>query len=79
MLYGIVPLQYITLGLFLYKITSTTQPAIDMARKKVVMGLLCGTFGINVGPELGHRTNRLEQVMAKAMLLTSLYLQFFIN
>jgi alkane 1-monooxygenase len=79
MLYGIVPLQYIALGLYLYNITNTTQPAIDMAGKTAVMGLLCGTFGINVGHELGHRTHRLEQSMAKALLLTSLYMHFFIE
>jgi len=42
-----------------------------------VMGLLCGTFGINVGHELGHRVNKFEQVLAKALLLTSLYMHFF--
>jgi len=43
------------------------------------MGLLCGTFGINIGHELGHRVNRFEQVLAKASLLTSLYMHFFIE
>ena len=41
------------------------------------MGLLCGTFGINVGHELGHRVNKFEQTLAKALLLTSLYMHFF--
>lgn len=79
MLYGIVPLQYFALGLFLYNVTYTTQPAIDIAGKTAVMGLLCGTFGINVGHELGHRTNRFEQLLAKTLLLTSLYMHFFIE
>jgi alkane 1-monooxygenase len=43
------------------------------------MGLLCGTFGINVAHELGHRVNKLEQFLAKALLLTSLYMHFFIE
>jgi alkane 1-monooxygenase len=43
------------------------------------MGLLCGTFGINVGHELGHRINQFEQWLAKASLLTSLYTHFFIE
>lgn len=43
------------------------------------MGLLCGTFGINVGHELGHRSNRFEQLLAKALLLSSLYMHFFIE
>jgi alkane 1-monooxygenase len=45
----------------------------------MVMGLLCGTFGINVGHELGHRADKMEQRLAKALLLTSLYMHFFIE
>jgi alkane 1-monooxygenase len=79
MLYGIVPLQYGALGLFLYNVTYIPQPLIDVAGKTAVMGLLCGTFGINVGHELGHRTTPFEQFLAKALLLTSLYMHFFIE
>ena len=79
LLYLILPLQYVALGTFLYNLTYTPQPLVDIAGKTAVMGLLCGTFGINVGHELGHRANRLEQFLAKALLLTSLYLHFFIE
>lgn len=51
----------------------------DIAGRIWVMGLLCGTFGINVGHELGHRVNKFEQVLAKALLLTSLYMHFLQN
>jgi alkane 1-monooxygenase len=43
------------------------------------MGLLCGTFGINVAHELGHRVNKFEQTLAKLLLLTSLYMHFYID
>jgi alkane 1-monooxygenase len=43
------------------------------------MGLLCATFGINVAHELGHRVNKMEQTFAKLLLLTSLYMHFFIE
>jgi alkane 1-monooxygenase len=43
------------------------------------MGLLCGVFGINVGHELGHRVNPFEQTLAKMLLLTSLYMHFYIE
>jgi alkane 1-monooxygenase len=43
------------------------------------MGLLCGTFGINVGHELGHRVNPFEQTLARLLLLSSLYMHFFIE
>lgn len=49
----------------------------DIAGSILVMGLLCGTFGINVGHELGHRVNLVERALAKALLLTSLYMHFF--
>lgn len=79
MLYLIVPLQFFALGLFLYQVAFRHQPAIDIAGKTLVMGLLCGTFGINVGHELGHRSHKGEQFLAKLLLLTSLYLHFFIE
>jgi alkane 1-monooxygenase len=79
LLYMIVPLQYFSLGCFLYNITYATEQGIDMIGKTMVMGLLCGTFGINVGHELGHRINKFEQFLAKALLLTSLYMHFFIE
>src|SRR5437868_5250273 len=43
------------------------------------MGLLCGSLGINVAHELGHRVNTFEQFLAKSLLLTSLYMHFFIE
>jgi alkane 1-monooxygenase len=79
LLYMIVPLQYLALGCFFYNITFHQQSWIDVAGKTAVMGLLCGTFGINVGHELGHRTNKFEQFLAKALLLSSLYTHFFIE
>jgi alkane 1-monooxygenase len=43
------------------------------------MGLLCGTFGVNVGHELGHRIKPFEQTLAKISLLSSLYMHFIIE
>lgn len=79
MLYLIVPLQAFALGLFLYNVSHVQQSSIDIAGKTAVMGLLCGTFGINVGHELGHRVNKSEQALAKMLLLSSLYMHFFIE
>ena len=79
LLYMVVPLQYFALFLFLYSIAYQQQPWIDIAGKTLVMGLLCGVMGINVGHELGHRTNRFEKFLAKSLLLTSLYMHFFIE
>jgi alkane 1-monooxygenase len=79
MLYLIVPLQYGALGLFLYAVTRGGWSVGDLAGKTLVMGLLCGTFGINVGHELGHRKNRVERFLAKMLLLSSLYMHFYIE
>ena len=79
LLYMIVPMQYVALFLFM---NSFTQEGIEgwmIAGRIFVMGLLCGTFGINVGHELGHRTVRFEQQLAKTLLLTSLYMHFYIE
>ena len=39
------------------------------------MGTLCG-HSINIAHELGHRSNKFEQFLAKILLLTSLYMHF---
>jgi alkane 1-monooxygenase len=43
------------------------------------MGVSCATLGINVAHELGHRHKAHEKVMAKLLLLTSLYMHFIIE
>ena len=47
--------------------------------KVVGMGILCGSYGINVAHELGHRTNKWEQRLAQSLLLSSLSMHFFIE
>lgn len=79
LLYAVVLFQYAALFLCLI---SLTQPQLDIASRIgriITMGLLCGIFGINVGHELGHRSNRMEQFFAKLLLLTSQYLHFFVE
>jgi len=78
-LYLIVPLQYYALYLFFTSIQDPTLTTWEHVGRIVVMGLLCGTFGINVGHELGHRRNLYERNLAKALLLTSLYMHFYIE
>ena len=77
LLYLIVVLQYILLIKFLFAMSRDAMTWYDIVGRIWVMGLLCGTFGINVGHELGHRVNRFEQALAKSLLLTSLYMHFF--
>lgn len=78
-LYLIVPCQYLALFLFLQQVVQPGLRWWEVAGMISGMGLACGTFGINVGHELGHRQARSEQWLAKALLLTSLYTHFFIE
>lgn len=78
-LYLIVLLLFPTLWLFLESMRDPMLTSWERAGRIGSMGMLCGTFGINVGHELGHRHKRYEQWLAKASLLTSLYMHFFIE
>lgn len=79
LLYLVVLIQLPTLFFFLYAFTITALQPIDVFGRILSMGILCGTFGINVGHELGHRKNKFEQNLAKLSLLSSLYMHFFIE
>jgi alkane 1-monooxygenase len=77
--YLIVPVQFALLGLFLYRITQFDHTWIEYAGMTLSMGLCCGVLGINVAHELGHRVNKGEQFLGQSLLLTSLYMHFFIE
>jgi alkane 1-monooxygenase len=78
MVYIIVPAQWGLVGLFLFALQQELS-AYELIGKIVTLGIACGIFGINVGHELGHRSTKHEQWMAKALLLTSQYMHFFIE
>ncbi len=79
LLYLMVFIQFVALFIFLSAMQNNELLWWEIAGRICSMGLLCGTFGINVAHELGHRVNKYEQVFAKALLLTSLYMHFFIE
>jgi len=79
LLYTIPVLQYAALVFFLFSLRQPDLTWIDYAGRISAMGLLCGIFGINVGHELGHRKNKMEQWFAKGLLLSSQYMHFFIE
>ncbi|MBL7942381.1 MAG: alkane 1-monooxygenase [Flavobacteriales bacterium] len=58
---------------------STSGFSAECAGHIASMGLMCGVYGINVAHELGHRPSRFEQLLSKTMLLSSLYMHFFIE
>lgn len=79
MLYIIVPFQFAALFYFLESVSGSSLRWWELTGRIMSMGLLCGTFGINVAHELGHRVNKYEQFLAKALLSTSLYMHFIIE
>ncbi len=79
LLYINVPLFYVILVVFFVVISSTDLQTYELVGLILSNGIIGGTLGINVAHELGHRSSRVEQVLAKALLLPNLYLHFFIE
>jgi alkane 1-monooxygenase len=75
----IVPAQWALMIIFLFKVGDAALPLWERLGLISAMGIGCGVFGINVGHELGHRNTWYEQLMSKMLLLSSLYLHFFIE
>jgi alkane 1-monooxygenase len=78
-LYAAVIMKYYSLWVFFNSLKQEQLSTIDIIGRVLSMGLLCAAFGINVAHELGHRVNKMEQTFAKMLLLTSLYMHFFIE
>jgi alkane 1-monooxygenase len=77
--YATVPVQFALLGFFLYRVGFTSVGGWEIAAMAISMGMSCGALGINAAHELGHRRRPIEKKMAKALLLTSLYMHFIIE
>lgn len=78
-LYILLPLQYLLLFQFLARIHRHADAPLETLGLVLSMGMACGILGINAAHELGHRSTQYEQVMSKLLLLTSLYMHFFIE
>ena len=80
LLYLVVPLHFSCLGVFLYTVWSQAEAeGLTYWGWVSSMGILNGVFGINVAHELGHRPGKKEQFLAQFLLLSSLYMHFFIE
>ena len=77
-IYLLVPMQYGLLVFFLFQMSSS-MPNWERFGMIFSMGLACGIIGINAAHELGHRNSKFEQVLSKLLLLSSLYMHFFIE
>ncbi len=75
-LYLMVPTQIYFLFLFFNVIQEPNLSTFDLIGRTFGMGLMCGTLGINVGHELGHRNNRFDEFFGEILLLSSLDTHF---
>lgn len=78
-LYSLVPIQWALLLFFLVQVSNAELAWVVKLGLTTAFGMACGVLGINAAHELGHRPTRHEQFMAKALLLTTLYMHFFIE
>lgn len=79
LLYATLPVQIAMLLWYIQVVDTLALFNVERVGLVLSMGIMCGTFGINVGHELGHRVKRFERVLAKSALATSLYMHFFIE
>lgn len=79
MLYAVVPLQLAIVGSLVFQVATGGLQGIEVLSAVVAAGLSCGSYGINVAHELGHRSGTRDRRLAKLLLLTSLYMHFFIE
>lgn len=78
-LYLLVPVQFFLLVYFLIRIDDQSLALYEKAGMVTAFGISCGVLGINAAHELGHRNTRYEQLMSKILLMTTLYMHFFIE
>ncbi len=76
----LVPIQWGVLILFLY-LTSIGHfiGIFETVGATASLAVCCGTFGINIGHELGHRRNPWIQDLGKLALMSSFYVHFHIE
>lgn len=79
LLWFLVPVQYATLVYFLVSISDPSLSTVVKIGMTTAFGISCGILGINAAHELGHRHTWYEQLMSKMLLLTTLYMHFFIE
>ncbi len=79
LLYFCAPVQWFVVGLFLYKVVTVAHTPLQLVGMILSVGLCSAVIGINVAHELGHRVNKTERILAKLLLLSSLYMHFYIE
>ena len=79
LLYLNVPMLWILIWSLFSAISSGGLETFEIIGMTWSVGIIVSTVGINVAHELGHRVKKSEQLMSKALLLSALYMHFFIE
>ena len=73
-----VPVQLLC-GVAMLQSIHSELDTITLVGRILSYGIMCGVVGINVAHELGHKTNKLDQFLAKVLLTSTLYTHFFLE
>ena len=74
-----IPIQWGIVVYFLMLVSQNSYSALQLIGMTSAVGVCSGVLGINVAHELGHRNNKLEQFFSQILLLSSLYLHFYVE
>ena len=76
-IYLLIPFHLFVIYYFLVTMSDPTLTTSDLIARILMMGTILGVNGINVGHELGHKTNNpLKQILAQVLLTTSVQNHF---
>jgi alkane 1-monooxygenase len=77
LLFLALPLQYTLIFIYLNHLDQ--YDLVSWIGATLSLGVACGAYGINVAHELGHRASEYHKTASKGLLLTSVYMHFFIE
>lgn len=79
MLYLNLPLHFVLIWMYFSTLSAGGLMIYEIIGMTLSVGIIVATIGINVAHELGHRKEKHEQFMSKLLLMTALYMHFFIE
>ncbi|HLF65002.1 MAG TPA: alkane 1-monooxygenase [Saprospiraceae bacterium] len=79
LLYFHLPIVYGLVVYFVYRVGFTKLHIWELIGMTMNMGVILGSYGINVAHELGHRADKVSAWIARLLLVPSLYTHFTIE
>jgi alkane 1-monooxygenase len=74
-----IPAHFALLAQYLLGVAAGAWSGASLVGATFTMGIACGVYGINVAHELGHRQDRRYHLLSQLLLLSTLYMHFFIE